>query len=92
MLEGDAKGGEAGALLGSWPVRSAEMANLGRYADVIAGVFRGQMVAVYDITGRRAEKPSEHADAKAHGHGRRFERVIFGGNPSAAGYAFRSFD
>lgn len=59
VLRGDADDGEAGALLGPWPVRPTELANLDSYADVIAGVFRGQVVAVYDITGRRAEnRPS----------------------------------
>lgn len=84
VLRGTSTGGEAGALLGSWPMRPAELAALDRYADIIAGVFRGQVVAVYGITGRRPEKPAERAEAQAHGLGRRFDRVIFEGSPSPA--------
>ena len=76
VLRRDANGGDSGALVGSWPVRPDELANLDSYADAIAGVFRGQVVAIYDITGSRAERPSERAEAQAHGPGRRFERVI----------------
>lgn len=49
VLRGDATA--EGATLAAWPVRPAELARLANFADVILGVFRGDVVAAYDVTG-----------------------------------------
>jgi hypothetical protein len=43
------------ATLAAWPVRLAELARLGDFADVILGVLRGDVVAAYDVTRWRLE-------------------------------------
>jgi hypothetical protein len=69
------------ALLVAWPVRPSEEEQLVRAADVLLGVFRGEVVAAYDITDWRWETPQERAEA-AREWRRHFPRVIFEGRPS----------
>lgn len=69
------------ALLVAWPVRPSEEEHLLRDTDVLLGVFRGEVVAAYDITGWRWETPQERATA-AREWRRHYPRVIFAGRPS----------
>src|SRR5258708_19120174 len=68
------------ATLAAWPVRPAELARLADFADVILGVFRGEVVAAYDITSWRLETEAERERA-AREWRRHFPRVVFEGTP-----------
>ena len=67
----------------AWPVRPAEEAALARYADVILGIHRGEVVTAYDITDWRREKDAERQYEASHGLPRSWPRIVFEGTPSA---------
>ena len=69
------------ATLAAWPVRPAERRRLNDFADVLVGVFRGEVVTAYDVTRWRFETDAERAEA-ARNWPRNFPRVIFEGAPS----------
>ena len=70
------------ATLRAWPVWPRQYARLADFADVILGVYRGQVVTAYDITGWREETDAEMLKGISQGHPRHCPRVIFEGRPS----------
>lgn len=70
------------ATLRAWPVWPAQIERLVRFGDVLVGVFRGQVVTVFDIKNWRRETPAERAAAAQTWSRSGPERVIFDGVPS----------
>jgi hypothetical protein len=67
----------------AWPVRPAEEADLARYADVILGIHRGEVISAYDVTDWRREEDAERAHEKGQGLPRHWPRVVFDGTRSS---------
>jgi hypothetical protein len=65
------------ATQGAWPLRLAEFEHLDEFADVIAGVFREQVVSVFEIIGWRWETNAERAAALRQGLSRQNPRIVF---------------
>ena len=66
----------------AWPVRPAEEAALARYADVLLGIHRGEVVTAYDITSLRREEDAERTHEVRQGLPRAWPRIVFDATPS----------
>jgi hypothetical protein len=80
VQHGEATAGSA--TLRAWPMWPRQYARLPEFADLILGVYQGDVVTAFDITRWREETEAERLREIGQGNPRHCPRVIFEGNPS----------